>query len=244
MSAALIIKNVHQSFRSGFWLKSIEVLHGISFEVPSGKIFGILGPNGAGKTTLIQLMAGLREPTSGEILVNGSLNVCLRETRRSIGYLPERPYFHEHLTGEQFLNFMGTLSGVDASEINRRIPDVLKTVGLHDVRKIELRRFSKGMLQRIGIAQALMPHPKILLFDEPMSGLDPVGRKEIRSLMTVLMKQGCTVIFSTHIIEDVEAICQNVAMIHKGNLVSCGTVEEFLSQGQQQVESYFKHEVW
>lgn len=234
----LEIENVKQSFRVGFWMKQVEILHGVSFEVPRNSIFGFLGPNGAGKTTLIHLITGLRTPKAGSVRVAGHV-ASSREARSKIGYLPERPYFHEHLTGEGFLLFMGYLAGLSRDYILSQIPDVLMQVGLSHARHVELKRYSKGMLQRVGIAQAILSGPDLLVLDEPMSGLDPIGRKEIRELIVRLRDEGRSIFFSTHIIPDVEAICDQVAVIQKGKLVGCGPIGKFLSQGPVQTEIGF-----
>lgn len=237
-SPILEINAVQQSFRVGFWMKRIQILHGISFSVPRNSIFGFLGPNGAGKTTLIHLITGLRRPAAGNVRVCG-MDASVLEARASLGYLPERPYFHDHLTGEGFLLYMGALSGMSRSKILDRIPSVLAKVGLSHARKLELKRYSKGMLQRVGIAQAILHEPELLVLDEPMSGLDPVGRREIRELITQLASEGKTIFFSTHIIPDVEAICDQVAIIQKGKLDECGPISKFLSQGPMQTEIAF-----
>jgi ABC-2 type transport system ATP-binding protein len=234
----LDISAVEQSFRLGFWMKQVQVLHGISFQVPRNSIYGFLGPNGAGKTTLIHLITGLRRPKAGNVKVCGADANDLT-ARAQLGYLPERPYFHDHLTGDGFLHYMGALSGLKRHEVESRIPNVLGMVGLSHVRKLELKRFSKGMLQRIGIAQAILHDPELLVLDEPMSGLDPIGRKEIRELITKLASQGKTIFFSTHIIPDVEAICDQVAVIQKGRLVGCGPIGQFLAKGPLQTEIAF-----
>lgn len=235
MGNILEIENVFQTFRGGFWLQKTEVLHGVSFSVPEGSVFGFVGANGAGKTTLIHLMVGLRKPTKGSIRVMGQ-DSTTKEARSHIGYLPERPYFYSHLTAEQILKYFGTLSGLRPKVILERIPQVLKTVGLSDFRRLELQKFSKGMLQRIGIAQALIHDPKFLVLDEPMSGLDPLGRKEIRDLISQLAQEGRTVFFSSHIIPDVENICDHLALIKKGHLTGSGPIEDYLKQGS--IENY------
>lgn len=234
----LHIENVRQSFRSGFWLKPTEILKGISFVVPRKSVFGFLGPNGAGKTTLIHLITGIKQPISGSIQIDG-LPTTNRETKKKIGYLPERPYFYDHLTGEQLLRYFGRLTGMAESEITIRIPLVLESVGMSHARKVELRKYSKGMLQRIGIAQALIHNPELLVLDEPMSGLDPVGRKEIRELILQLARDGRTIFFSSHVIPDVEMICDSVAMIRKGELVGCGLISQYLSRNTNPVEIAF-----
>lgn len=236
MSTILEIKDVEQSFRGGFWLQKSKILHGISFSVPEGAIYGFVGANGAGKTTLIHLIVGLRSPTHGSIRLLGSQAIS-KDARSHLGYLPERPYFYSHLNAEQTLRYFGTLSGLNRREIADRIPRVLKTVGLSDFRKLDLQNYSKGMLQRIGIAQALIHDPRLLVLDEPMSGLDPLGRKEIRDLICTLAKEGRTVFFSSHIIPDVENICDHIALIQKGRLMGAGPIQEFLQKGS--IETFF-----
>lgn len=210
-------------------MKQVEVLHGITLQVPEKSIFGFLGPNGAGKTTLIQLIVGLRKPTSGEIFIGG-VSTLDPLSRMKLGYLPERPYFHDHLTGEELLVYFGTLAGMKKRHILDRIPEVLKVVGMSHARHLELRRYSKGMLQRVGLAQAMIHDPELLILDEPMSGLDPIGRKEIRELIIELAAGGRTVFFSSHVIPDIEAICDRVAIIKKGDLISSGDIETYLEK--------------
>jgi ABC-2 type transport system ATP-binding protein len=237
-NSILEISNVDQCFRSGFWLKQVQVLHGVALSIPRKSIFGFLGPNGAGKTTLINLIVGIRKPTRGNLRLNG-YDCHSLEARSQIGYLPERPYFHDHLTAEGMLQYFGSLSGMKSSEIKSRIPVVLEIVNMSHARKLELKKYSKGMLQRIGIAQALLHDPDFLVLDEPMSGLDPVGRKEIRELIIRLGSEGKTIFFSSHVIPDVEAICDQVGMIQKGRIVGCGPIQHFLAQKVENVEVGF-----
>ncbi|MGZ3689225.1 MAG: ABC transporter ATP-binding protein [Bdellovibrionota bacterium] len=234
----LEINGVNQVFRSGFWMRRVQVLFDVHLKVPEKSIFGFLGANGAGKTTLIHLITGLREPTSGTVRVAG-FDAHSREARSKIGYLPERPYFYEHLTGEGLLRYFGTISGMNSSRLQSRIPKVLSVVGMKEARRVELRKYSKGMLQRIGIAQAILHDPEFLVLDEPMSGLDPLGRKEIRELISQLAGEGRTVFFSSHVIPDVEAICDQVALIQKGKLLGCGPIGGFLAEGPLQTEVAF-----
>lgn len=234
----LNIKDVNQSFRVGFWMRPSQVLHDVTLAVPERSVFGFLGANGAGKTTLIHLIVGLRRPKSGTVEVGGHLSIT-PEARAKIGYLPERPYFHEHLSGDGLLRYMGTLSGLSSKQLSDRIPKVLSTVGLADARALELKNYSKGMLQRIGIAQAILHDPEILVLDEPMSGLDPLGRKEMRELILQLASEGRTIFFSSHVIPDVEAICDQVAMIKKGRMLGAGPIGQFLANGPLQTEIAF-----
>ncbi|MBL7715008.1 MAG: ABC transporter ATP-binding protein [Bdellovibrionales bacterium] len=232
------IHAVDQIFRAGFWLKPVQVLHHVQIQVPEKSVFGFLGANGAGKTTLIQLLVGLRAPTRGTVKVGGHLATTAK-ARRKIGYLPERPYFYDHLTGEDFLKYFGTLSGMTRNQLLDRIPTVLSTVGMTAAKNVELRRYSKGMLQRIGIAQAILHEPELLVLDEPMSGLDPIGRKEIRELILSLSQEGRTVFFSSHVIPDVEAICDEVALIDQGRILQSGPIGGLLSKGPIQTEIAF-----
>lgn len=234
-NAIVRAEKVVQQFRQGFWMKRVEILHGVDLEVPEGSVFGFLGANGAGKTTLIHLIAGLRRPTSGRVLVGGAEATTI-QARSRIGYLPERPYFYDHLTGEGLLTHFGKLAGMSPNRIRERIPVVLKQVGMSDARKVELRRYSKGMLQRIGIAQGILHDPEVLILDEPMSGLDPLGRKEIRELILKEAGEGRTIFFSSHVIPDVEAICDRVALIKKGKIIGAGPIGDLLSKGDVESE--------
>lgn len=230
MNTVLEVEQVDHFFRVGFLMKQVQILFEVSLSVPERSIFGFLGLNGAGKTTLIQLIAGLRKASKGRVKIFGEDATSI-EARTRLGYLPERPYFHEHLTGEGLLNYYGKLSGLSRVDISARIPSVLEKVGMSHARKVELRKYSKGMLQRIGMAQALIHDPEFLLLDEPMSGLDPLGRREMRELIKGLKKEGRTLFFSSHVISDVEEICDQVAFIQKGRITDVGPVSAFLSKG-------------
>lgn len=209
------------------WHRSSTVLSDVSFSVSKGEIFGFLGHNGAGKTTTMKILLGLLRPTSGRIEVLGAPAGDV-VTHSKLGYLPESPYFYDYLTAEEFLAFYGKLAGMSQNAIHGRIPSLLEQVGLHDARHRQLRKFSKGMLQRIGLAQALIQDPELVVLDEPMSGLDPMGRKEVRDLILTLREQGKTVFFSTHILSDVEMICDRVGILAKGKMLALGTVEELV----------------
>ena len=211
-------------------LPPVKALTGLSLEVKQGEIFGFLGPNGAGKTTTLKILMGLVRPTSGKAEIFGT-SVTVAAARRRIGFLPEAPYFYDYLTAEEFLEFYGGLGGLDRKSIAPRIGELLELVGLAEARTRQLRKFSKGMLQRIGLAQALIHDPDLVVLDEPMSGLDPVGRKQIRDLILNLRDRGKTVFFSSHIIPDVEMLCDRVAVIMKGGLVAVGRVEDLVHRG-------------
>ncbi|MFH1437457.1 MAG: ABC transporter ATP-binding protein [Pseudomonadota bacterium] len=215
------ILNFRKVFRLGFFLRKVEAVRDVSLEVASGEIFGFLGPNGAGKTTTIKAMMSLIRPTSGTIKIFGR-KVPDREIYAKVGFLPENPYFYDYLSPLEFLGYMGALFGLSRKKRKKKAEELLELVGLKGSKKLALRKFSKGMLQRIGLAQALIAEPKLLVLDEPMSGLDPIGRKEVRNLLLSLKDDGITIIFSSHILSDVETMCDRVAIINKGVVTSTG----------------------
>jgi ABC-2 type transport system ATP-binding protein len=216
-----------KDFRPGFGLRRKRVLHGISFSVREGEIFGFVGPNGAGKTTTLKVLMGLIRASGGEASV---LGCDVRETqfRRHVGFLPENPYFYDFLTGREILSFYAKLSGVARTQRTDRVATLLDWVGLSAAADARLRTYSKGMLQRVGIAQALVHDPRVVFLDEPMSGLDPIGRKEIRDLILRLRTEGKTVFMNTHILSDVEMVCDRVAIIVDGRITYEGAIEDFL----------------
>ncbi|MBW2423436.1 MAG: ABC transporter ATP-binding protein [Deltaproteobacteria bacterium] len=223
------VDGIVKDFRPGFGLRRKRVLHGLSFEVYEGEIFGFVGPNGAGKTTTLKLLMGLIRPTAGSASILGR-DVEESEYREQIGFLPENPYFYPYLTARETLDFYARLSGVEARRRARRVDELLERVNLAYAADTRLRTFSKGMLQRVGVAQALVHDPEVLFLDEPMSGLDPIGRKEIRDLILALRAAGKTVFMNTHILPDVEMICDRVAIIVKGRIRHQGPIEEFLPE--------------
>jgi ABC-2 type transport system ATP-binding protein len=234
--AAIEILGLEKTYSVGFWRKRPKrALRPLHLAVEEGEIFGFLGPNGAGKTTTLKLLMGLVYPTSGSARI---LDMELSDPRMKaqIGFLPEQPYFYDYLTARELLEYYGRLSGVAGKERSRKVDEVLKRVGLPDVGGVQLRKFSKGMLQRVGIAQAILHEPRVVFLDEPMSGLDPMGRREVRDLMEQLKQEGKTVFFSTHILSDAEALCDRVAIIHLGELRGVGAVEELTSSVQGKVE--------
>lgn len=228
MTAAVKIEDLTKVFRVGFWGKRFVALQGLSFEVEAGEVFGLLGPNGAGKTTALKLLMGLIKPTRGRAWIMG-MEVNNVQVRAKIGYLPESPYFYEHLRGGEFMDFYGRLFSLTRSRRRERSEELLALVGLARARDLPLRKYSKGMLQRIGLAQALINDPELVILDEPMTGLDPVGRREVRDVILQLKKQGKTVCFSSHILSDVEMICDRVGIINQGRMVSIGKISQLLN---------------
>jgi ABC-2 type transport system ATP-binding protein len=217
-----------KTFRIDFFRKPVEAVKDATFQVQRGEVFGFLGPNGAGKTTTLKMLMGLVKPTRGkaEVLGRSASDV---DAKRRLGYLPESPYFYEYLTAEEFLDLVGALFDLRRAERKQRRERLIERVGLGHARGRPLRKFSKGMLQRVGIAQALMGDPELVVLDEPMTGLDPLGRKEIRDLILELKREGRTVFFSTHILPDVEMTCDRVAMIFTGKIQRVGPLHQLVS---------------
>jgi ABC-2 type transport system ATP-binding protein len=223
---AIRTESLTKDFFIGFWRpRPYRALNGLNLEVAAGEIFGFLGPNGAGKTTTLKLLMQLIYPTSGhaEILERPVGDVAVK---RRIGYLPESPYFYDYLTAEELLDYYATLFGYDRADRRRRVSALLDQVGIASERRLPLRKFSKGMIQRVGIAQALINDPEVVFFDEPMSGLDPLGRREVRNLILSLRDRGCTVFFSSHVLSDAEALCDRVAVLAHGKLVASGRISD------------------
>ena len=226
--ALIRVRDLKKTFRLGFFqARLVEAVKGVTFDVRRGEIFGFLGPNGAGKTTTIKMLTGLIRPTSGEAFLFGQ-RVPAAETRRNIGFLPENPYVYPYLTPREFVEMSGQLSGMHGKALTSRTMDVLTRVGIAYAADRQVRRLSKGMLQRTGLAAALVADPEMLILDEPMSGLDPVGRKEVRDLIFDERAQGRTIFFSTHILSDVEAICDRVAILREGKVVVMGALRTLL----------------
>lgn len=224
----LEVRGLTKDYRQHFWTPKRRVLSDVSFYVRRQEIFGFLGPNGAGKSTTIKTLLEIIFPTSGTAQLFGK-PVGDLESKRRLGFLPENPYFYEYLTAREFLEFHGGLSGMSSTDLKVRIPEVLELVGMRGTNDMHLRSFSKGMLQRIGIAQAIIHNPELVILDEPMTGLDPLGRREVRDLMLKLKSEGKTIFFSTHILSDVESVCDRVAILNKGKLLSCGSLDELIS---------------
>lgn len=215
--------------------KQIKALDGLNLQIEKGEIFGYLGPNGAGKTTTFKLLLGLIFPTSGTAWVLGKHIKDVR-FKREVGFLPEQPYFYDYLTGEEFLDFYAQLFRFDKRTRKRKVHNLLKAVGLEEAESIQLRKFSRGMLQRIGIAQALINDPELVILDEPLSGLDPVGRKEVRDIILRLKSEGRTVVFSSHVLSDVEALCNRIGILMQGRLQRVERLDEFLNLEVESIE--------
>ncbi len=222
------IENLTKDFYVGFWKKRpVRALDNLSLQVEKGEIFGFLGPNGAGKSTTLKLLMHLLFPTSGKARILGE-PVESVAVRQRIGYLPENPYFYDYLTPEELLTYMGRLFGYGQPALSQKVDSLLERVGLAQSRSLQLHKFSKGMIQRIGIAQAMINDPEVVFLDEPMSGLDPLGRLEVRRIIVSLKTRGVTVFFSSHILPDVEALCDRVAILNKGKLREIGALDEIL----------------
>jgi ABC-2 type transport system ATP-binding protein len=223
---ALLIEELTKDYAVGFWRRRpYRALDALTLSIEPGEVFGFLGPNGAGKTTTLKLLLQLIFPTSGRAAILGR-PVGDVATRRRIGYLPENPTFYDYLTAEELLTYFAQLFGYDAADRRRRVATLLDRVGIGRERRFQLRKFSKGMIQRVGIAQALLNDPELLFLDEPMSGLDPLGRRDVRALILELRDQGRTVFFSSHILSDAEALCSRVAVVAGGRMVAQGRLTE------------------
>lgn len=229
MSETLAIqtRGLQKIYRSGFFRIPYTGLHGLDLDVRPGESFGFIGPNGAGKTTTIKILMGLQSATAGTATILGRDHRD-PESRRKVGFLPERPYFYQYLTAAEFLRFYGSLFDLGGSELTRRIGVLLERVGLDRFADVKLGSFSKGMLQRAGVAQALINDPELVVMDEPMSGLDPMGRALIRDLILEERAAGRTVFFSSHILADVEVISDRIAIVVKGELRGCGSIDELV----------------
>jgi ABC-2 type transport system ATP-binding protein len=234
------IRGLTKDYRTGFLRKRPKrSLDNLTLDVEEGEVFGFLGPNGAGKTTTLKLLMGLIFPTSGTARVRGR-SIDDIAMHRDIGYLPEHPYFYDYLTARELLDYYARFSPMSAGERNERVERYLKKVGLESAAKVQLRKFSKGMLQRAGIAQAILHEPKVVFLDEPMSGLDPVGRREVRDIILELKQKGTTVFFSTHILSDAEMLCDRVAVLVGGKLQGVGAPADIVSVEVHSMEILFE----
>lgn len=239
---AIEIENLTKDYPHGFLnLKKRRSLENLSMQVQSGEVFGFLGPNGAGKTTTIKLLMRLIFPTSGTARILGK-SIQDVSMHQEIGYLPEQPYFYDYLTARELLDYFARFHGLTATDRRERVERMLKKVGLETAKKIQLRKYSKGMLQRVGLAQAILHDPQVVVLDEPMSGLDPLGRREVRDIILDLRKEGRTVLFSTHILTDAEMLCDRVGVIVGGKLRGVGKPEEMVAIETQGMEILFELE--
>jgi ABC-2 type transport system ATP-binding protein len=228
VNAVIELDEVAKVFRGHLGIGLFTAVDGLSLSVRPGEIFGLLGPNGAGKTTTLKTLLGLLRPDRGSVRLFGR-PPSDPAARARIGFLPENPYFYDHLTGEEFLDFYGRLQGIPVAERRRRVESTIERVGLAGRARGPLRKFSKGMVQRLGLAQAILHDPDLVILDEPMSGLDPVGRREVRDLILGLREAGKTVFFSSHILQDAEMICDRVAILVSGRLRHLGSVRDLVS---------------
>jgi ABC-2 type transport system ATP-binding protein len=229
MDTILEYQKVSKSYRTHLSIRRGWILKELSFSVQAGEIFGYIGPNGAGKTTTIRLALGILFPDAGTIRMFGEPASRVR-LRQRIGFLPENPYFYDYLTGEEFVDFYARLLGLTAAQRRERVPYLLDLVGLGNRGDRQLRKFSKGMLQRIGLAQALVGEPDFVILDEPMSGLDPMGRRQVRDIILDLRRQGKTIFFSSHILQDAEMICDRVGILDRGRLIAAGPLDRLLGK--------------
>ena len=229
MATVLEIDDLHKAFKVGFIPKRREILKGVSLSVEAGEIFGYLGPNGAGKTTTLKCVLSLIFPDRGKIRIFGHPPLSAR-AKENLGYLPENPYFYDYLTAAEFLDFYARLFGLRKKEKVEKIDSLLRLVGMEKARDLQLRKFSRGMLQRVGLAQALINDPALLFLDEPLGGLDPLGRKELRDIIVRLKKEGKTIFLCSHILQDIEMICDRVAIIVGGRVISQGALQSLISE--------------
>ncbi len=230
--SAIEVQDLRKTYRDGlFGKRRVEALRGVSLAIPRGEIFGLLGPNGAGKTTLIKLLLGLAKVTSGHARLLGR-QVGDRRARRQVGYLPEAHRFPQHHTGNSALVYFGGLSGLSPAEVRKRTPELLDKVGLGEWGSMAVRKYSKGMQQRLGLAQAMLHNPDLLMLDEPTDGVDPVGRKEMRLLLQNLKSEGKTIFINSHLLQEVELVCDRVAILSQGEVRRIGNMEE-LTRGPQ-----------
>src|SRR5262252_8783896 len=239
-AAAIETENLTKLYPHGFLnLKKRISLEGLNMQVETGEIFGFIGPNGAGKTTAIKLLMRLIFPTAGTARILGK-PISDIDMHRDVGYLPEQPYFYDYLTAAELLDYFARIHDLPAAERHERVHRMLKKVGLETAGKIQLRKYSKGMLQRVGMAQAILHDPKLVILDEPMSGLDPVGRREVRDIILELKNAGKTILFSTHILSDAETLCDRVAVIAGGKLVGTGAPDRIVGVETTGVEILFE----
>lgn len=227
----VIIDNISKTFREGLSGRKVQALTDLSLQVSRGEVFGFLGPNGAGKSTTIKVLLNLIRPDTGNAALLGH-DVRHPAVRKKVGFLPENPYFYDYLTAEELLWFGGRTSGMEKQTLKIRVPQLLKRIGLHSASRRHLRSYSKGMVQRAGLALALVHDPEVVILDEPMSGLDPLGRKMVGDLILELKEQGKTVFFSSHILNDIERFCDRIGIIAEGRLLFTGNLADAVPPGE------------
>ncbi len=232
----LALDHLGKTFRVGFWGKKVQAVRDVSLTLKRGESLGYLGPNGSGKTTSIKCILSLIQPTSGKIRLFGA-DPSDATARARVGYLPEAPYFYDYLKPTEVLDYVGKLYGLDSATRKKRIPYLLDRLGLAHAMDRELRGFSKGMLQRVGIAQSLLSDPDLLIYDEPLSGLDPIGRKEVRELMAELRREGKSMFFSSHVLTDIETLCDAVCILDRGEVVAQGRLSDLLRMDKLESEA-------
>lgn len=233
--SAIKTENLTHEYKRHFWSKANRALDNLNIEIDEGEIFGYLGANGAGKTTTIKILVGLHTQTSGKASIFG-IDTHEVESRKLVGFQPENPYFYEYLSAVEALRFYGSLCGIQRNERQSKSEELLEFVGLGEAKNVRVGDFSKGMRQRLGIAQAIIHKPKLVILDEPMSGLDPVGRMQVREIILRLREQGFTVFFSSHILADVEMVADRVALLAKGKLTRLGKLSELLEAKVNSIE--------
>jgi ABC-2 type transport system ATP-binding protein len=235
MNHPIFINQLYKTYQQHFWTPRQTVLQGLDLTVEAGEIFGFLGPNGAGKSTTIKAIVGLIQPTAGTVRIFGQ-DPRLAIARRQVGFLPENPYFYDYLTGREFLRFCGRLFGLSGKALDTKIDGLLEMAGMDDRADYQMRKYSKGMLQRIGLAQSLINDPELVVLDEPLTGLDPLGRAEFKDIILGLKRRGATVFFSSHILPDAETVCDRVAIINQGRLLRTGNLHDLLRTRTDSIE--------
>jgi ABC-2 type transport system ATP-binding protein len=225
---AVEVKNLVKDFKGALRVKNVRAVKDVSLQIAPGEVYGLIGPNGSGKSTTMKAVLGLVAPTSGSTSIFGR-NSLKVDSRNEVGFLPENPYFYKHLTAAETVRFYGKLCGMRGRKLKERIEELLELVGLQDARDRRLRGFSKGMLQRIGLAQAMVQDPRLLVLDEPTAGVDPTGSRQIRDLILELKNRGITVFLCSHLLEQVQQVCDRVGIIHQGVLVNEGRLDELIS---------------
>ncbi|MDB4371604.1 ABC transporter ATP-binding protein [bacterium] len=225
---AVEVKNLVKDFKGALGVKNVRAVNDVSLQIAPGEVYGLIGPNGSGKSTTMKAVLGLVAPTSGATAIFGR-NSLKVDSRNEVGFLPENPYFYKHLTAAETVRFYGKLCGMRGRKLKERVGELLELVGLQDARDRRLRGYSKGMLQRIGLAQAMVQDPRLLVLDEPTAGVDPTGSRQIRDLILELKNRGITVFLCSHLLEQVQQVCDRVGIIHQGVLVNEGRLDELIS---------------